>query len=179
MYVNSCVKYTYIKGIKMTRKIYKSAMGKPVDLGALLLQNEQTRAVGNMNVNARGDQLDSANRVVEPKNRQVQRRYNKQSNVTGGAASSGTRAVKSTPQSDIHVSDPLVDVSDTFADLPLDEPEDLVTPAPQEQNAAPPAAVSKVPEGGLAAAIARQREVKQELEKTRRQQQQAQGLRKI
>ena len=164
----------------MTRKIYKSAMGKPVDLGALLLQNEQTRAVGNMNVNARGDQLDSANRVVEPKNRQVQRRYNKQSNVTGGAASSGTRSVKPVPQSNVQASDPLVDISDTFADLPIDEPEDIVAAAAtQEQSATPPAAVSKIPEGGLAAAIARQREVKQELEKTRRQQQQAQGLRKI
>ena len=39
----------------MTRKVYKSAMGQPIDLGALLLQNEQDRAVGNMNVNARGD----------------------------------------------------------------------------------------------------------------------------
>jgi hypothetical protein len=156
----------------MTRKIYKSAMGKAVDLGALLLQNEQTRAVGNMNVNARGDQLDSANRVVETKNRQVQRRYNRQSNVTGGAASSGTRSVKSTPQSDVHV-------ADTFADLPMDEPEDIAMADAQEQSATPPAAVSKIPEGGLAAAIARQREVKQELEKTRRQQQQAQGLRKI
>ena len=167
----------------MTRKIYKSAMGKTVDLGALLLQNEQTRAVGNMNVNARGDQLDSANRVVETKNRQVQRRYNKQSNVTSGAASPGTRSVKSAPQSDVHVADTLsdlpVDISDTFADLPMDEPEDIAIAAGQEQSTATPAAVSKIPEGGLAAAIARQREVKQELEKTRRQQQQAQGLRKI
>jgi hypothetical protein len=132
-----------------------------------------------MNVNARGDQLDSANRVVEPKNRQVQRRYNKQSNVTGGAASSGTRSVKPVPQSNVQVSEPLVDMSDTFADLPTDEPEDTVATATQEQSATPAAAVSKIPEGGLAAAIARQREVKQELEKTRRQQQQAQGLRKI
>ena len=46
----------------MTRKIYKSAMGKTVDMGSLLLRNEQTRAVGNMNVNARGDRLDSNNK---------------------------------------------------------------------------------------------------------------------
>jgi hypothetical protein len=49
--------------------------------------------------------------------------------------------------------------------------------------AEPPAqnevASGKIPTGGLAAAIARNREVKQELEKTRRQQQQASGLRKI
>ena len=44
----------------MSRKIYKSAMGKTVDLGALLLQNEQVRAVGNMGVNAAGDRIDSA-----------------------------------------------------------------------------------------------------------------------
>lgn len=158
----------------MTRKIYKSAMGKAVDLGALLLQNEHTRAVGNMNVNARGDQLDSANRVVEPKNRQVQRQYNRQTNVSGGAASSGTRSVKPAPQSSTPTQAPVVDTADTFADLPMDEPEDIVASTPQQANTAP-----KIPEGGLAAAIARQREVKQELEKTQRQKMQSQGVRKI
>ena len=53
----------------MTRKVYKSAMGKPVDLGSLILQNEGVRAVGNMNVNARGDLLDGNNRVIDQKNR--------------------------------------------------------------------------------------------------------------
>ena len=48
----------------MTGKIYKSAMGKPVDLGSLILENENIRAVGNMNVNARGDVLDSANQEI-------------------------------------------------------------------------------------------------------------------
>jgi hypothetical protein len=48
----------------MTNKIYKSAMGKTVDMGSLLLQNENTRAVGNMGVNARGDLLDSSNTVT-------------------------------------------------------------------------------------------------------------------
>ena len=51
----------------MTRKTYKTAQGKTIDLGALLLQNEQVRAVGNMNVNARGDLLDGSNRVIEQK----------------------------------------------------------------------------------------------------------------
>jgi hypothetical protein len=56
------------------------------------------------------------------------------------------------------------------------EPIPVAVSAPPAQNIATP---GKIPEGGLAAAIARQREVKQELEKTRRQQQQGQGLRKI
>ena len=48
----------------MTRKTYRSAQGKVVDLGALQLQNEGVRAVGNMNVNARGDMIDSEGRVL-------------------------------------------------------------------------------------------------------------------
>ena len=51
----------------MSQKIYKSAQGKVVDLGTLMLQNESVRAVGNMGVNARGDVLDSTNRVIDPK----------------------------------------------------------------------------------------------------------------
>ena len=64
----------------MTKKVYKSAMGKIVDMGALILQNEQTRAVGNMGVNAAGDLVDSNNRVIDQRNRQVQRQYDRQIN---------------------------------------------------------------------------------------------------
>ena len=146
----------------MSRKIYRSAMGTPVDLGALFLQNEHTRAVGNMNVNARGDVLDSANRVVETKTRQAQRKYRRQTNVTAGPV--GTK-----PQQDMSQA---VDVSDTFADLPQDEPETILEPVVNAKE-------SPAPRGGLAAAIARSREVKQELEKTARQRAQEQGLKKI
>lgn len=62
----------------MATKVYKSAMGRVVDMGTLMLENEHTRAVGNMNVNARGDILDSSNRVVETKNRQVAKHYQRQ-----------------------------------------------------------------------------------------------------
>ena len=146
----------------MSRKIYRSAMGKPVDLGALFLQNEHTRAVGNMNVNARGDILDSANRVVETKTRQAQRKYRRQTNVTAGP-------VTTQPQQEMSQA---VDVSDTFSDLPQDEPDSI----PESVNTVNQ---STAPRGGLASAIARSREVKQELEKTARQRAQEQGLKKI
>lgn len=64
----------------MTSKVYKSAMGKPVDLGALILQNEQVRAVGNMSVNAAGDFVDESNQVIDSRNKQVQRQYKRQTN---------------------------------------------------------------------------------------------------
>jgi hypothetical protein len=153
----------------MTRKVYKSAMGKTVDMGSLLLQNERVRAVGNMNVNARGDRLDSNNQIVEPKNQQAQRRYRKQSNVSAGPAHSSTRSAKQ------QVQQPMVDPTDSFSDLPIDETSAESAAAPSD---APEQQVTPG-QGGLAGAIARSREVKQELEKTRRQQAQAQGVRRI
>jgi len=62
----------------MTQKIYKTANGKTVDMGSLALKNEQVRAVGNMKVNARGDQVDDNNRVISSKPEQVQRQYQRQ-----------------------------------------------------------------------------------------------------
>ena len=61
----------------MTRKIYHTAQGKQIDLGALLLKNEHVRAVGNMNVNARGDIIDSDNRVINDNNKRMNAMYNK------------------------------------------------------------------------------------------------------
>jgi hypothetical protein len=58
-----------------------------------------------------------------------------------------------------------------------------VTASQPEARSQPPAqdeiAAGKIPTGGLAAAIARNREIKQELEKTARQRVQEQGMRKI
>lgn len=62
----------------MTKMVYKTAQGKLVDMGKLILQNEHVRAVGNMNVNARGDLLDDKNQVIAKKQQQIQRNYDRQ-----------------------------------------------------------------------------------------------------
>jgi hypothetical protein len=62
----------------MTKRVYKSANGKTVDMGSLALQNEKVRAVGNMKVNARGDLIDEHNRVISKKTDQVNQTYNNQ-----------------------------------------------------------------------------------------------------
>lgn len=62
----------------MTKKVYKTAQGKTIDMGKLMLQNERVRAVGNMNVNARGDILDDSNNVIASKPKQVKRQYDRQ-----------------------------------------------------------------------------------------------------
>ena len=47
-------------------------------MDALILKNEKVRAVGNMNVNARGDVLDSQNNAVASRNEQVKKQYQKE-----------------------------------------------------------------------------------------------------
>ena len=62
----------------MTKEVYKSANGKQVDMGALRLKNEKVRAVGNMKVNARGDEINDLNQVIRKKPEQVNSQYNHQ-----------------------------------------------------------------------------------------------------
>lgn len=64
----------------MTKQVYKTAQGKMIDMGQLILQNEKVRAVGNMNVNARGDLLDDRNQVIAKRTDQVNKQYRRQTN---------------------------------------------------------------------------------------------------
>jgi len=52
-------------------------MGKSVDMSSLVARNEKVRAVGNMNVNARGDTIDAEGRVIKPVNEKVNNAYSK------------------------------------------------------------------------------------------------------
>jgi len=155
----------------MTSKVYKSAQGKSVDLGTIILQNEHVRAVGNMNVNARGDLLDNENRVIETKPRQIQRQNARTTNVSTTPVQTSVIRARKEKKNTVEANE--TDVTDPV-NIPESSPAVLAKPPEQNEIAS-----GKIPTGGLAAAIARNREVKQELEKTRRQQQQASGLRKI
>jgi hypothetical protein len=58
----------------MGRKV-KSANGKLIDLDNLRLMNEKTIAVGNMKVNARGDQLGQGGKIVQTRNQVMNQKY--------------------------------------------------------------------------------------------------------
>jgi len=66
----------------MSKEVYRSANGKIVDMGALRLKNEKTRAVGNMKVNARGDEINELGQVIRKKTEQVTNQYQRQVKVT-------------------------------------------------------------------------------------------------
>jgi hypothetical protein len=123
----------------MTSKTYRTAQGKVVDLGALMLQNENTRAVGNMKVNARGDLVDGWNRPIDNRTQQVQKQYDRQ--VTN---------VKDDPVVTSATQPPPV----TRA-KPAKEPRATKVPAPTTETA------TESSSSGLAAAIARARDIQQ------------------
>jgi len=159
----------------MTSKVYRSAQGKSVDLGTIILQNEHTRAVGNMKVNARGDKLDSNNRVIETKARQIQKQNDRTTtNVSTAPVHTSSKKAR---EAKTNVAPPAPVIEP--APIPAPVPEPVLAPAP-----VPEPVVESVPSlepvaGGLAGAIARSREIKQNLEKTRRQQAQDKGVRKF
>lgn len=138
-------------------------MGKTVDIGALTLQNENTRAVGNMSVNARGDTLNNANKVIDQKPRQIQRQIKKTTNVSNVPPATSNVSAKQQPEEQSVA-------EDTFIDLPNDNDvvnEQVAEAAPEELR------------GGLAAAIAKAKTVNQTRMKTPREIAREQGVKKI
>jgi hypothetical protein len=80
----------------MVQKTYRTAQGKIVDLGAMMVQNETVRAVGNMKTNARGDVIDSQGRVLATRGEQVNQHLNRQTNTNSGPVPSSNRVSRPT-----------------------------------------------------------------------------------
>ena len=57
------------------KRMYRTMQGRMVDIEKLRAANESTQAVGNMNVNARGDVLGAGGQVVTPKAKVMQKYY--------------------------------------------------------------------------------------------------------
>ncbi len=63
-------------------KHYVTAAGKKVNMDKLRLLHEKEAAIGNMSVNARGDEIDSKGNVIKTRNEKMQEHYkNKQNGV--------------------------------------------------------------------------------------------------
>jgi len=57
------------------KKMYRSMQGKMIDIEKLRAANENVQAVGNMNVNARGDVLGAGGKIVTPKETIISKYY--------------------------------------------------------------------------------------------------------
>ena len=56
-------------------RTYTSVRGKEVDMEKLSLRNEKTPAVGNMRVNARGDELGPGGQIIRTREQVLQDYY--------------------------------------------------------------------------------------------------------
>jgi hypothetical protein len=57
------------------KRMYRTMQGRMVDIEKLRTANENVQAVGNMNVNARGDRLGPGGQVITPKEKIIKKYY--------------------------------------------------------------------------------------------------------
>ena len=182
----------------MAGKIYRSSQGKSIDLGSLLLQNENVRAVGNMGVNARGDVINNKNKSIDSRVNQKKRQYNKQigpqdvvpsESKTKLAAAVADEVVvdpvvaetkktitKKTKASKNKVTKPKVATPEKVksADIDINDLDNI------ESNLEKAEETKSTPVGGLAEAIARAKRIKQEaIVPPKERAKQAEGVKKI
>jgi hypothetical protein len=59
----------------MTKRIYKTMQGREIDMDSLLAKNETMPAVGNVRMNARGDELGAGGKIVRTREEVVSEYY--------------------------------------------------------------------------------------------------------
>ena len=60
-------------------KVYRTMRGKELDMEKLAIRNETTPAVGNMKVNARGDQIGPGGKIIKTREEILKDYYAKNS----------------------------------------------------------------------------------------------------
>jgi len=62
-------------GRPVRKRMYRTMQGRMVDIEKLRAANESVRAIGNMNVNARGDVLGPGGTIITPKSEVMSKYY--------------------------------------------------------------------------------------------------------
>lgn len=177
-------------------KTYRTAQGKSLDIEKLRLQNELTPAIGNMRVNARGDQLGPGGKIVKSREDMVNQHY--QTNLStktkknvaeadviptkGGKSKRVEKIEPSDIQLDIDSKpvvkkeelpveddfvDPEIKTTDTKLEAVIDTAEAVESTAKEPANSSS-AASEKSIKGGLARAVAKTREYESKKNKPKR-----------
>jgi hypothetical protein len=88
------------------KRMYRTMQGRMVDIEKLRSANESVQAVGNMNVNARGDVLGSSGQVVTSKAEVIKKYYEQpKGKVSEGPASTKQKPAQQ-PQVEIKAVEP-------------------------------------------------------------------------
>ena len=124
------------------KRMYRTMQGRMVDIEKLRAANESVQAIGNMNVNARGDILGTGGKVVTPKETVIKKYYEQPKGMVSDTPvrNKPTPAPKSTPVKTVQKMTPV-------ASKPA--PKKVVAPQPKkvEVQTAQPKAESKAKSG--------------------------------
>lgn len=108
------------------KKIYRSAQGKQVDVDLLRLRNEEVIAVGNMKVNARGDELGPGGNVVKTRNQAMDEYYEANAVYTKESVAEDARQLRMHNQQlaepDDDVSDLDSSITEQDEEMPVEKP---------------------------------------------------------
>lgn len=66
----------------MTRKVYRTMKGREVDMDQLLEKNQLMPAVGNVRMNARGDELGPGGKIIKKREDTINSYYENNPNAT-------------------------------------------------------------------------------------------------
>jgi len=71
------------------KRMYRSMQGRMIDIEKLRAANENVQAVGNMNVNAKGDVLGAGGKIVTPKETVIKKYYEQPKGMVSDTPSKG------------------------------------------------------------------------------------------
>ena len=80
------------------KRMYRTMQGRMVDIEKLRAANESVQAVGNMNVNAKGDVLGAGGQVVTPKEAVIKQYYEQPKGMVSDTPSKGKAMPAPTPE---------------------------------------------------------------------------------
>ena len=127
---------------------HRTARGIPVDMERLRLANEQTIAVGNMKVNARGDQLGPGGKIIKTR-QQVMAEKNK----LKGPIADNSKAV----------AESMTALGQEPMDIAIPEPQEIAPIIVEESPVEDVVPGYVKPRGSFADSVAKETEVTQEL----------------
>lgn len=78
-------------------KVYRTMQGRIIDMEKLMRQNELMPAVGNVRVNARGDELGPGGKIIKRREDVVNEYYDPKSNTKSGVVQT-----KDSPEYSVH-----------------------------------------------------------------------------
>lgn len=134
-------------------KVYRTAQGRSLDMETIRLQNELVPALGNMKVNARGDQLGPGGKIIKTREMIMDEYYQSKASPIENIPQQGAIPTRSNPRKK---ADPLPTSSKRQTEFSpgAAAPDDVFNDAPQSGKATTVESETKL-KGGLAAAIAK------------------------